>query len=114
MPYGNAVGTLLYLATSTPPNISFTVATLCRFIANPGVKHWNAVKQLLHYLQGTKDCTRFGGSVGLVLPAQSHNSGMTRPYLVFHFVDHPWLLTLIPLMFISCCTSVETSEITDV
>jgi len=55
MPYGNAVGALLYLATSTRPDISFTVATLCRFIANPGVKHWNAVKHLLRYLQGTKD-----------------------------------------------------------
>jgi len=55
VPYGNAVGALLYLATSTRPDISFTVATLCRFIANPGVKHWNAVKHLLRYLQGTKD-----------------------------------------------------------
>ena len=55
MPYGNAVGTLLYLATSTRPDISFTVATLCRFIANPSVKHWNTVKHLLRYLQGTKD-----------------------------------------------------------
>jgi len=55
VPYGNPVGALLYLATSTRPDISFTVATLCRFIANPGVKHWNAVKHLLRYLQGTKD-----------------------------------------------------------
>jgi len=52
VPYGN---TMLYLATLTWPDISFTVVTLCRFIANPGVKHWNAVKHLLHYLQGTKD-----------------------------------------------------------
>jgi len=28
---------------------------LCRFIANPGIKHWNAVKHLFRYLQGTKD-----------------------------------------------------------
>ena len=55
VPYGNAVGALLYLATSTQPDISFTVATLCRFIANPGIKHWNAVKHLFCYLQGMKD-----------------------------------------------------------
>jgi len=55
LPYGNAVGVLLYLATLTWPDVLFTVATLCRFIANPCVKHWNAVKHLLRYLQGTKD-----------------------------------------------------------
>jgi len=55
IPYGNAVGALLYLATSTQPDISFTITTLCRFIANPGIKHWNTVKHLFHYLQGTKD-----------------------------------------------------------
>ena len=55
LPYGNTIGTMLYLTTLTWPDISFTVATLCRFITNPGVKHWNAVKHLLRYLQGTKD-----------------------------------------------------------
>jgi hypothetical protein len=53
IPYGNAVGSLLYLATTTRPDISFTVSSLCRFIANPGVKHWKAVHHLLRYLQGT-------------------------------------------------------------
>ena len=55
VPYGNAIGTLLYLATLTRPDILFTVTTLCCFIANPGLKHWNMVKHLLCYLQGTKD-----------------------------------------------------------
>ena len=37
--------------------------------------------------------------VGLVLPAQSHVSGITWFYVVFHFDDHPWLLIQVPLMW---------------
>ena len=55
VPYGSAVGALLYLATSTRPDISYAVSTLCRFIAAPGNAHWLAVKHLFRYLQGTKD-----------------------------------------------------------
>ena len=43
VPYGSAVGSLLYLTTSTRPDISFTVSQLCRFIPNPGLSHWKAV-----------------------------------------------------------------------
>jgi Reverse transcriptase (RNA-dependent DNA polymerase) len=46
IPYLSAVGTLQYLATSTCPDISFTVGVLARFHSNPGIKHWNAVKHL--------------------------------------------------------------------
>ena len=55
VPYGSAVGSLLYLATCTRPDISFAVSSLCRFIAKPGIAHWRAVQHLFRYLQGTKD-----------------------------------------------------------
>ena len=38
-PYINAVGSLMYLATSTRPDIAFTVSTLARFNQNPGMVH---------------------------------------------------------------------------
>jgi hypothetical protein len=53
IPYLSAVGTLQYLATSTRPDISFTVGVLARFNSNPGIQHWNAVKHLFRYLKGT-------------------------------------------------------------
>jgi hypothetical protein len=49
------VGTLLFLAMTTCPDITFAVSVLCRFISNPGWSHWLAAKHLLCYLQGTKD-----------------------------------------------------------
>jgi len=55
IPYLNAVGALMYLATTTRPDISYTVGVLARFNSNPGMSHWKAVKHLFRYLQGTKD-----------------------------------------------------------
>lgn len=55
VPYSEAVGSLLYLARGTRPDIAYSVAFLSRFVANPGRAHWQAVKHLFRYLQGTKD-----------------------------------------------------------
>jgi len=53
LPYANAVGVLLYLAMATQPGIAYAVSVLCRFIANPGLAHWHAVKHVFRYLRGT-------------------------------------------------------------
>ncbi|TFY53990.1 hypothetical protein EVG20_g9889 [Dentipellis fragilis] len=55
VPYINAVGSLLYLAQGTRPDISYAVGVLCRFCAYPGQAHWKAVKHLFRYLKGTLD-----------------------------------------------------------
>ena len=55
VPYINAVGSLMYLAVMTRPDISYTVGVLARFNSNPGRAHWNAVKHLFRYLKGTVD-----------------------------------------------------------
>ena len=49
------VGALMYLATTTRPDIAYTVGYLARFNSNPGLAHWQAVKHLLRYLNGTAD-----------------------------------------------------------
>ena len=55
LPYINAVGALMYLATCTRPDIVYLGSLLARFSANPGQKHWQAVKHLFWYLKQTLD-----------------------------------------------------------
>ena len=53
--YQSAVGSLLYLATKTRPDISFAVSNVARHCSRPTEKHWSAVKRIFRYLCGTKD-----------------------------------------------------------
>ena len=54
-PYLSAVGALMYLATTTRPDIAYTVGVLARFNFNPGWAHWLTVKHLLRHIKGTMD-----------------------------------------------------------
>jgi hypothetical protein len=44
---------LMYLASVTRPDISFTVRKLSQFTSNSGDDHWHALEQVMHYLIGT-------------------------------------------------------------
>ena len=53
--YASLVGSLLYLANCTRPDISFAVNTLARHLRCPGAKHMGLAKQLLRYTLSTKN-----------------------------------------------------------
>ena len=55
IPYLEAVGSLMYASLSTHPDILFTVQTVSQFSKNPGLTHWDTVKQVFCYLKGTAD-----------------------------------------------------------
>ena len=55
IPYRSAVGSLMYLALATRPDIANAVRDLARYSHNPGWDHWLGVKHVFRYLQGTKD-----------------------------------------------------------
>ena len=54
IPYREAVGSLIYLATTSRPDISFAVGQVSRYCAKYTRTHWNAVKRIFTYLKGTK------------------------------------------------------------
>ena len=55
VPYASSVGSLMYAQVCTHPDIAFAVNALGRYLSNPGLNHWKAVKKVTRYLQGTKD-----------------------------------------------------------
>lgn len=55
-PYREAVGSLLYLANGTRPDICFAVNFDSRFMENPNELHVKAVKSIIKYLKGTLNC----------------------------------------------------------
>jgi hypothetical protein len=73
VPYAQLVGSLMYLMTSTRPDLAYPVSVLARYMADGHhrKKHWVAAKRVLRYLQGTK-------TLGIVLggptPIQLHVS----------------------------------------
>ena len=53
--YQSAVGALLYLSTRTRPDISYAVSNISKFSSKPSKQHWQAVKRIFRYLNGTID-----------------------------------------------------------
>ena len=51
IPYQNLIGSLMYLAVSTRPDIAHAVSMLSQFNTNFGQQHWTAAKRVLRYLK---------------------------------------------------------------
>ena len=55
VPYASAVGSLMYAMLCTRPDICFAVGVANRFLSNPKLDHWVAVKTILKYLRRTRN-----------------------------------------------------------
>ena len=55
IPYREAIGALLYLPVRTRPDIAVALCTLAKHVQEPWPMHWEGVKRVLRYLQGTKN-----------------------------------------------------------
>jgi hypothetical protein len=51
--YSQIIGSLMYLAGATRPDISFAISKLSRFTSNPGNAHWCTQECVMRYLRGT-------------------------------------------------------------
>ena len=52
-PYRSLVGSLLYVAMWTRPDIAFAVSQVARFQSDPSVYHWTLAKHILRYARLT-------------------------------------------------------------
>ena len=60
--YQRKVGSLLFAAIATRPDIAFAVSRLSRFNQRPGPQHHEAANRVFYYLFSTQDyCIRYGG-----------------------------------------------------
>lgn len=51
--YQQLIGSLMYIACGTRPDIAYAVSTCAQFMSNPGPRHMEAAKRIVRYLRGT-------------------------------------------------------------
>lgn len=71
VPYRELVGSLMYLAIVSRPDIAYAVSVLSQFMTNFNAHHWTAGKRVLRYLAGTSNLGITYGSTGSRLTAFS-------------------------------------------
>jgi hypothetical protein len=66
--YRPLVGSMLYLAVTTRPDIAYAVGMLAKYSSNPTDIHWREALNMLRYLKGTKSqgLTFSGGDITIM------------------------------------------------
>ncbi len=68
VPYQALIGSLMYAAVATRPDVAFMVQTLSQFNTSHTAAHWTAAKHVLRYLKGTRHFgIIFGDSLNLTI-----------------------------------------------
>jgi hypothetical protein len=81
IPYNSAIGALMFLVVTCRPDLSYIVHVLSRFMQDPGIQHWEGVKNVLKYLKGTTNVgITFGGS----------NCNSANKHVLFMYSDSDW------------------------
>lgn len=71
IPYRSAVGSLLYLACASRPDLAYSVSKVARSMVEPTSSDWVSVKRIFRYLRGTSDLGLLYTSTGDGLHAYS-------------------------------------------
>ena len=66
LPYRNLVGSLMFLASQTRPDIAYAVGMLGRHAHNYQAEHFQAAKRVLRYLLTTKNKKLLAGGGSLL------------------------------------------------
>jgi hypothetical protein len=54
VPYSRVVGSLIYCMVGIRPNVTIVMGVVAQFFNNFRLAHWQVVKRLLKYLQGSQ------------------------------------------------------------
>ncbi|KAE8981056.1 hypothetical protein PF011_g22184 [Phytophthora fragariae] len=82
-PYRELVGSLMYLATCTRPDLAYAVGQLSRYVQCPTQQHIGAAKRVLRYLVGMK-------SQGIVYTRDKSIEEMNNTLLIDGYCDSDW------------------------
>ena len=75
--YRKIIGCLTYATTATRPDPASAVGVLSKYMSRPEKEHWQGVKRILRYIQGTID-------FGLIYKAKDITSSLTG------YLDADW------------------------
>ena len=81
VPYRSAIGSLMYLATCTRPDIAYAVSMCASYMHNPGRKHWETVKGILAYVNATR-------SRGIIYGSRDASDEMKDVIYLYADADH--------------------------
>ena len=77
--YQRKIGSLLFAAVTTRPDVAFATSRLARFLVNPSPEHQNAADRVLLYLQSTRSkALQLGQGEGLEIASDALFADNTR------------------------------------
>jgi hypothetical protein len=80
VPYASAIGSIMYAMLCTRPDVSNALSLTSRYQSDPGVEHWTIIKNILKYLNRTKEMRLvYGGDEQLVVKCYINASFDTNP-----------------------------------
>ena len=80
IPYASAIDSIMYAMLCTRPDVAHALSLTSRYLCDPGMEHWTAVKNILKYLRRTKDMFLvYGGDEELVVNGYIDTSYNTDP-----------------------------------
>ena len=97
VPYMQLVGSLLYVAVQTRPDVLYQVATLARFMSDPTVEAYAAAEQILLYLAKTQDLSlefkreaEHGNNVSRYAGLEKYTDEINRNFGFVAYSDASW------------------------
>ena len=93
--YASLIGSLMFIAVATRPDIVFAIFRLAAYTAIPNLEHWSAAKRILRYLSGTRH-------EGITYhPTEDDSQPMVTGFADASFVSHKDMTSITGYIFMA-------------